>query len=159
MKHRPMSVSGAPVSASLSPSDAFVKRFMDFHEHFSLQTITRLEEIYTQDIEFLDPLHRLHGLLALKKHLKMLAKNLQLHHRRYLDTLVGEHCSFLSWELEYSHPRVGGGSPRRLRGTTQIRFTSRVYYQEDSFDLDALLYRGRPVLGRLTALTRRRLLS
>jgi hypothetical protein len=34
-----------------------------------------------------------------------------------------------------------------VRGVTLIRFTDRIYYHEDFFDLGAMLYQHVPVLG------------
>src|SRR5690606_21171272 len=133
--------------------------FVDFHERCSLNTITRLEEIYTQDIEFISPLLHTQGVLALKTHLKTLLHDVAFYQRRHLDTLIGEHCAYLSWEMDDAHPRLPGGRPATLRGVSHLKYTSRIYHHEDSFDLGGLLYDQLPGLSSLTRFLRRRLLG
>lgn len=146
-----------PISLSTEAPDALVRRFMDFHECRSLHTITPLEEIYTQDVEFIGPLKRINGMLALKHHYRDLAQSLAFYQIRYHDSLVGEHSAYISWEVDCAHPRVARGRPVTLRGMTHIRFTARVYYQEDAYDVGALLYDQIPGLASLTGFLRRRL--
>lgn len=147
-----------PISLSTEPQDALVRRFVDFHESCSLHTITRLEEIYTQDVEFICPLLHTQGVLALKTHMKSFLRDLDFYQRRHRDTLVGEHCAYLSWEMDYAHPRISGGRPVTVRGVSHLKYTTRIYHQEDHFDLGALLYEQLPGLSSLTRLLKRRLL-
>ena len=148
-----------PISLSTEPQNALVRRFVDFHERCSLNTITRLEEIYTQDIEFISPLLQSQGILALCSHLKSFFDDVDFYQRRHLDSLVGEHSAYLSWEMDCAHARIAGGRPITLRGISHIKYTSRIYFQEDCFDLGALLYDQVPGLASLARFARRRLLG
>jgi hypothetical protein len=49
--------------------------------------------------------------------------------------------------MTFSHSGLNGGKPVQVRGVTLIRFTDRIYYHEDFFDLGAMLYQHVPVLG------------
>ena len=51
--------------------------------------------------------------------------------------------------MKFSNPALAGGKMITLRGITQIRFTDRIYYQEDFYDLGAMLYQHIPVLGAI----------
>ena len=62
----------------------------DFYAGFSSSTIALAENIYTQDVEFRDPVHTLHGVLALKGYFKRMAVSLQHYQIHYLDELVGD---------------------------------------------------------------------
>ena len=44
--------------------------FKAFYREASPASLERLDRLYTQDIEFRDPLNVIHGILALKSHLK-----------------------------------------------------------------------------------------
>ncbi|MEX2367036.1 MAG: nuclear transport factor 2 family protein [Pseudohongiellaceae bacterium] len=143
--------------ANCSSAEALVKNFMDFYAHLSLERLSGLEEIYTQDIEFVDPIHGISGLLALKNYMKTLIRNMQHYRICYQDHLVGENSACVAWEMDYAHKSVKGGQIITLRGITRLKFTTRVYFHEDCYDLGALLYDHLPVLGSVTGLLKRRL--
>jgi hypothetical protein len=121
-----------------------------FYEQFSTATIARLDDIYTPDVEFRDPVHTLHGSLRLKGYLRRMAASITHYEMRYLDEVADANSAYLTWELDYAHRRLRGGQIITVRGMSQLRFTSRVYYHEDSYDLGALLYEHIPGLGFAT---------
>jgi hypothetical protein len=124
-----------------------LQQLKDFYSGFSLDTIAVLDAIYTQDVEFRDPVHTMHGCLAVKAYMRRMATNMTHYSIRYLDELVGSNSAYLTWEMEVAHPRLKGGKPFVVRGMTQLKFTGKVYYHEDSYDLGALVYEQVPVLG------------
>lgn len=149
-----MELTTRPLSLD-SPGASLIRRFRDFHENRSSGSQVRLEEIYTQDIELVTPVQRLSGILALKKYLKIQDLKLQHPTVRFLDALLGEHCAWLSWEMETRSPR--GAATRRVRGMTQLKFTSRIFYQEECYDLTPLLLEDLPLIGSVARSRKRRL--
>jgi hypothetical protein len=121
-----------------------------FYEQFSTATIARLDDIYTPDIEFRDPIHVIHGGLRLKGYLRRMANSLSHYKMRYLDETVTDYGAYLTWEMDYAHRSLGGGKIITVRGMSRLLFTSKVYYHEDSYDLGALLYEHIPGLGFAT---------
>lgn len=127
-----------------------VGSLMAFYENFSADRLGGLADLYTQDIEFVDPIHKVEGILSLKNYLKKMAMNL-IHYRiRYQDVLAGENSAYLMWEMEFANKRIRGGDIITVRGMTCIRFTSKVYYHEDCYDIGALLYEHLPLIGGIT---------
>lgn len=124
-----------------------IKRLQNLFSEFTEESVSRLDEVYTQDVEFVDPVHTIHGSLALKNYLRRMARNLSHYRVRYTDTLLGTDSAYLSWEMDFAHPKIKGGKPITLTGITHIRFTHKIYYHEDCYDLGALLYEHVPVLG------------
>jgi hypothetical protein len=133
--------------AGINPVVSQVKQF---YEQFSAATIARLDEIYTQDVEFRDPVHTIRGSLRLKGYLRRMATSLSHYRMHYVDEAIGEHSAYLTWEMEYAHARLRGGQIITLRGMTRLHFTNKVFYHEDSYDLGALLYEHIPGLGLAT---------
>lgn len=121
-----------------------------FYEQFSAATIARLDDIYTPDIEFRDPVHVMHGSLRLKGYLRGMAGSISHYKMRYIDEAVTEYGAYLTWELDYAHRSLRGGDIITVRGMSRLLFTSKVYYHEDSYDLGALLYEHIPGLGFAT---------
>lgn len=128
-----------------------------FYEQFSAATIARLDDIYTPDVEFRDPIHTIHGGLRLKGYLRRMAASISHYQMRYLDEMVTENGAYLTWELDYAHRSLRGGSIITVRGMSRLLFTTRVYYHEDSYDLGALLYEHIPGLGFATRQVKHRL--
>lgn len=138
-------------------SPALVQRLKSLYEHFGPETPARLETVYTADIEFRDPVHTLHGSLALRHYFRKMAGNLQHYRIRYIDELVSANAAYLTWEMDYAHRHIKGGRTITLRGMTHLKFTDKVYFHEDTYDLGALLYEHLPVLGSATRLLKRRM--
>jgi len=131
-------------------SNRAVNSLMNFYESFSADNLHRLEDFYTQDIEFVDPIHKVPGILSLKHYFRKMATNLVHYKIRYIDVLVGENSAYLTWEMDFANKHVRGGEVITIRGMSHLKFTSRIYYHEDSYDLGALLYDHLPVLGSIT---------
>ncbi len=132
-------------------------RLMDFYSEFSVDSIPQVDELYTQDAEFIDPVHKLTGSLALKSYLKRMAINMTSYEMRYIEKIQEEGCAHLTWEMTFSHKNLKGGKPITVRGMSVIRYTTKVYYHEDCYDLGALLYEHLPLLGGITRFLKNRL--
>ena len=146
----------ASADAKAVPSPAY-GRLKLFYEQFDGNRLDQLDTVYTPDVEFRDPVHTMHGALALRRYLRKMASNLTHYHMRYLDEQVGPHSAFVSWEMDYRHPRLAGGRLLTLRGITHVKFTDKVYYHEDCYDLGALLYEHVPLVGAATRLLKHRM--
>jgi ketosteroid isomerase-like protein len=139
------------------PSADIVNRVMNFYANFSRDSIPLIDELYTQDVEFIDPIHRLEGSLALKAYFRNLASNMQDYEMHYLDKLQAGDSACLSWEMRFTHPQLNRGKQVRVKGLSLLKFTTRVYYHEDAYDLGALIYEQVPVLGSATRYLKKRL--
>jgi hypothetical protein len=135
------------LGAPPEPAQRLLQQLKAFYAGFSLPTLATLDSIYTQDVEFRDPVHTMHGCLALKSYMRRMASNMTHYRIIYQDELVGPNSAYLTWEMEVAHPRLKGGQPFTVRGMSQLKFTGKVYYHEDSYDLGALVYEQVPVLG------------
>ena len=69
--------------------------FKAFYREASPASLERLDRLYTQDIEFRDPLNAIHGILALKSHLKGVYAGSTDIRFEYLDEHYDEH-----WALD-----------------------------------------------------------
>jgi hypothetical protein len=138
-------------------SGEIVPRIMDFYSNFSRESIAQIDDLYTRDVEFIDPIHRLEGSLALKAYFKSLASNMQGYEMHYIEKFQGIDSACLSWEMRFIHPRLNKGKPIAVRGLTLLKFTNKVFFHEDCYDLGALIYEHLPVLGAATRFLKQRL--
>ncbi len=140
-------------------SQLVLQQLKAFYQEFSADRLDLIDSVYTADVEFRDPVHTLHGSLALRHYLRKMAVNLRDYQIRYLDEVTAANAAFLAWEMAYSHPLINKGQLITLRGMTQLKFTDKVYYHEDCYDLGALLYDHVPLLGFATRSLKQRLAS
>jgi hypothetical protein len=133
-----------------------LQEFKAFYQEANSSNLERMDRIYTQDIEFRDPLHNILGILALKSYMKNLYANSNCVEFEYTDEQRGENSATIAWYMKFSHSGLARGKMIKLRGITQIRFTDRIYYQEDFYDLGAMLYQHIPVLGAIVRFVNKR---
>ena len=138
-------------------TNQLISRLMAFFEEFSVAGLSRLDDICTQDIELVDPVHRLDGILSLRHYLKKMAGGLTHFKIRYLNVLTGENAAYLTWEMDFASKKLRGGEIITVRGMSHVKFTRRIYYHEDSYDLGALVYEHLPLLGGVTRSLKRRM--
>jgi len=136
---------------------SLLQDFKAFYHEPSPASLEKLDRLYTQDIEFRDPVHTIHGILAFKSYLKNVYAGPRDIRFTYLDEHVGEHWASINWVATYRHAALQGGRTLELRGTTQIRFTDRIYHQEDFFDVGAMVYQHLPLLGPVVRYINRRI--
>jgi hypothetical protein len=101
--------------------------------------------------------HSIHGRLALKNYLKILYTDTPDIQFTYLDDQIAENAATITWRMRFSHKRLNGGGAIELKGVTIIRFTDRIYFHEDYYDLGAMVYQHIPMLGALIRHINRRL--
>lgn len=131
--------------------------FKAFYQNSGQLQLDQLDALYTQDVEFRDPLHTILGILALKSYMKNLYTNSRDIRFEYTDEQSGDNWAVVTWLMHFRHPSLAGGQLISVRGITQIRFTDRIFYQEDFYDLGAMLYQHVPVLGRIIRFINRRI--
>jgi SnoaL-like domain len=127
-----------------------IQRLKTVYSSLGPEMFAEFEALYTTDVEFHDPVHTLYGSLALKHYLRNMATHLLEYRIRYLDEVIGPHAAYLTWEMDYAHRHLKGGRLLTVRGMSQLKFTDKVYYHEDSYDLGALLYEHLPAIGFAT---------
>ena len=126
-----------------------LNNFKAFYQNSGELHLEQIDALYTQDIEFRDPLHTILGILALKSYMKNLYATSRDIRFEYTDELYGENWATISWLMHFRHPSLAGGKLISVRGITQIRFTDRIFYHEDFYDLGAMIYQHVPILGRI----------
>lgn len=144
-------------SVSANLRTALIRDLKDFYRDPKATDLDRIDRLYTQDVEFHDPVHSIHGRLALKNYLKTLYTDNPDIKFTYLDDQIGENSATITWRMRFSHRRLNGGRAVELKGVTLIRFTDRIYFHEDYYDLGAMLYQHVPVLGWVIRFINRRL--
>lgn len=138
-----------PITNAENSKQLLLNSFKAFYQNSGDLHLEQIDALYTQDIEFRDPLHTILGILALKSYMKNLYANSRDIRFEYTDELSGENWATITWLMHFRHPSLAGGNLISVRGITQVRFTDRIFYHEDFYDLGAMIYQHVPVLGRI----------
>jgi len=126
-----------------------METFLDIYTRLKADNLDLLAEIYTPDIHFIDPVHKLRGLGELRTYFSHLYANLTSIHFAFTHPQrVGEQ-GYVQWLMTYSHPRINGGRSIEMPGATFLQFNGngRVCIHRDYYDLGAMLYQHLPLLG------------
>ncbi|WP_304639877.1 nuclear transport factor 2 family protein [Pseudomonas sp.] len=127
------------------------ERFAEGFAAIGRDNLSKLTDLYHDDLVFTDPLHEIHGLAAMHAYCANLYANVSetrfdFQHCQQLN----ETDAVLRWTMTFRHPRLGGGKPISLDGCSFLTFRGdKVCRHRDYFDAGALLYEHLPVLGAI----------
>lgn len=126
---------------------------------FDKKILKTLPEIYSEDIQFRDPLHAVNGLSNLSEYFSgmmgdLLECRFEFHHSL---EMIERGEAILFWTMHYRHKKIGGGKPLELTGNSHLLFNEKVYYHRDYFDAGSMLYEHLPVLGAAIRYVKKRI--
>jgi hypothetical protein len=136
----------------------FLRHFAQQFADLNKDNLQRLDELYTQDVFFTDPLHEVQGIGQLRRYFSELYANvsdLRFDFNGFDQVNEGE--GYLRWVMSYRHPRLAGGQLIRVEGCSHLLWRDKVYRHRDYFDAGALLYEHLPIVGRAIAWLKRRM--
>src|SRR5579883_765911 len=118
---------------------AILDTFRDVYNRLNKDTLALIDQVYSEEILFIDPLHRVVGLKALHDYFERLYAGVVYCRFHFEDEVVQEGKAMVTWtsELELRHFRKG--EILRLPGATLLRFTDKVNYHRDYFDVGAMI--------------------
>jgi len=119
---------------------------------------SQLGNFYADNILFRDPVHELHGLVTLEDYFNTMCADLIVCRFEFLDQVADDNSAYLKWIMHFRHPRLGN-EIIDVRGVSHLRWTDKIEFHEDSYDMGAMLYERLPVLGNVTRWLRLRLAS
>lgn len=134
-----------------------VERFKQIYSGLSVRSLGLLNELYSDDVEFQDPFHRIAGLPALRRYFGELYAQVESCSFEFEEEMVQGDRAVLMWTMSLTHPRLNGGAPVTVPGCTLIRFRDQVFYHRDYFDAGAMLYEQLPLIGMLVRVIKSRM--
>ncbi|CZF84214.1 MULTISPECIES: nuclear transport factor 2 family protein [Grimontia] len=144
-------------AATTSHSDA-LDRFITVYTSLRKDNLSTLEEIYSEDVVFEDPAHRIEGYDNLSRYFETMYANVTDCRFDIHDHAVNGEVAFISWTMTLSHPKLEGGAERAVNGCTRLVLKEgRVILHRDYFDLGEMLYEALPVLGIAVRIIKKRL--
>ena len=140
-------------------SDQFtIERFKDYFRVLHRADLARLREFYAANVVFRDPVHEVRGIVELEDYYAGLCADLVECRFEYLDETIAERSAYIKWIMHYRHPKLRN-RPVSVRGVSHLKWGDRIEFQEDFYDMGAMLYEQLPLLGNVTRWLRLRLAS
>lgn len=135
--------------------------FLTTYQILNKYNLMRLQDIYADNVVFIDPVHEINGLDDLTKYFIGLYENIDHISFSYADTLSVENTASVYWQMTYSHPKLNKGKDIQMEGNTLLKFNAdgKVIYHHDYFDLGAMIYEHVPLLGLAIGALKKRLSS
>ncbi|WMS88239.1 nuclear transport factor 2 family protein [Pleionea litopenaei] len=144
-------------AATVFSQDNIVDRFIQVYQSLSANNLEILHDIYAEDIEFIDPVHRISGFENVYRYMETMYKNLHQYQITVLDVVDNQSTAFLDWSLSFIHPRLNRGEWVTIPGATKICFEKKIHYHCDFYDLGAMIYENIPLYGGVTRAIKRRI--
>ena len=135
-----------------------IERFKDYFRVLHEADLSRLRDIYAEQVLFKDPVHDIRGLVELEDYFTSMCADLSDCRFEYLDEVVSDHSAYVKWAMHFKHPRLGNRLIS-VRGVSHLKFSDKIDYHEDFYDMGAMLYDQLPVLGNVTRWLKMRLAS
>jgi hypothetical protein len=126
-----------------------IDRFKKLYQPFNATSLGLLDQVYSEDLVFKDPVHQLHGLTELHSYFSGFCTPEVYCEFEFLDQLTSDSQAFFHWRMHYRHPRLNAGQPLTLKGASLIKFNERIFYHEDFYDMGAMIYQHLPLVGWL----------
>jgi len=136
--------------------DALIERFKQTFEDTGKLDINQLDRLYAKDVHFKDPIHDIQGVDSKKNYMEKLCKNIDSCRFVYLDQVQEKGKAYIKWDMYFSHPSLKKGE-HKVRGISQINYDTRIFYQEDVYDMGSMIYEKVPVLGSVVSFLKNRL--
>ena len=150
--------STARLQLEMNSEKAMIERFKEYFRDLHRADLSRLREFYSTKIVFRDPVHEVRGIVELEDYYASVCADLSECRFEYLDEAVGEGSAYIKWIMHYKHPKLRNRLIS-VRGVSHLKWSDRIEFQEDFYDMGAMLYEQLPVLGNVTRWLRLRLAS
>ncbi len=136
-----------------------MEKFFDVYRHLRRDNLDTLAQIYTEEIVFIDPAHRISGLPQLKNYFEKLYSDLDSIELDFIHHLRQGQVAYVQWRMVMSHPRLRKGSPVTVEGLSRLEFDAeeKVRLHRDYFDLGEMLYENLPLIGMVVTSIKKRL--
>lgn len=127
-----------------------VDKFVEIYQKLDKDNLVLLAEIYSEDIQFIDPMHEINGIDNLRHYFANLYSNVK--HCRFdiTDTFSDNKNAFIYWTMHYAHPKLNSGNTISVQGHSKLVFEgSKIIKHRDYFNAGELLYKHIPLLGNI----------
>lgn len=135
-----------------------IEQFERFYADLTQIDLDALNDLYADDVIFIDPVTQHKGLPALRRYFESLLENCDTCTFDIHTRICQEDQASITWQLNYTHPKLKGGKTIEVPGISVMKIEgNKICFQQDYYDVGAMLYEHVPVLGKMIRMLRNRL--
>ncbi|MEA9391268.1 nuclear transport factor 2 family protein [Acerihabitans sp. TG2] len=141
-----------------APISAIIEQLTNVYRQLDESHLAILPEIYHAEVVFINPISQRSGIDALVNYYSQLLTKMNYFHLDIHKSLIVGDEATLFWRMRYSHPACDDGEALELEGISHIKIADqRILYQQDYYDLGAMIYEHVPLLGNAIKALKNRL--
>tara|TARA_B100000795_G_C22795095_1_gene438939 strand:- start:2047 stop:2472 length:426 start_codon:yes stop_codon:yes gene_type:complete len=138
--------------------NTIIEKLCLYYKEFSQESIAGLGEIYHHETVFEDPIgKKIEGLNHLKRHFSQMMSNVTYCRFEITEVVSDDSQGFISWTMKFAHPKLNNHQEITVLGVSQVKFSDRITYQRDYFDLGSMFYEHVPILKKVISMLKKRL--
>jgi limonene-1,2-epoxide hydrolase len=142
---------------SVLTESAWLTNFINVYHELSTDNLHLLNTIYHEKVDFIDPIHEIHGFNALSNYFDGLYQNVSYCQFNVHHVVETELEAAIYWTMTYQHRQLKGGEKITVTGSSHLKeFEGKIIYHRDYIDLGEMLYENIPLLGRLITWIKKR---
>ncbi|WP_375562098.1 nuclear transport factor 2 family protein [Bernardetia sp. OM2101] len=122
-----------------------IEAFKHYFKQMDFSNIADLNTIYSDNIVFIDPIHKIQGIENLKQYFNKLNDNLVEGSFTFTDEDIIENKAYLTWEMNLKLKRPKKNV--KALGISVLTLEEKIIRQRDYFDAGELFYENVPILG------------
>jgi len=128
-------------------NNTLIDDFCTLYQSLNKDNLIRLKEVYSNDVQFTDPIHEVNGIDALTHYFENLYKNMDSCDFQIKHVIVqpGEAC--LVWRMAYSHQKIKKGKTIYVDGCSHLTYSEKIDKHRDYLDLGQMIYEQLPMIG------------
>lgn len=147
--------SAIEVGSRDSAVPATLDEFMRLFNELDKGNLNRLPEVYSEDIQFQDPLGSVSGLDQLTQYFAGAYANAISCRFEFSEPVVSGDWAAVPWLMYLRHKRIRRGQEISVDGISRLQIRDgKVCYHRDYFDAGQLLYENLPLVGRIIRLVK-----
>ncbi|MCL1067202.1 nuclear transport factor 2 family protein [Shewanella olleyana] len=128
--------------------------FINMYQSLNKNSLYLLKQVYSKDVVFQDPLHKVHGLNDLTNYFANLYENVDSIDFDIKQVNATSSQASVFWCMTYSHSKLNGGNPITVDGMSHLSFSEKITAHRDYFDLGQMLYEQLPLLGKVISMVK-----
>lgn len=126
-----------------------IAQFCDFYQQLTSDKLQALDDIYSEQVLFVDPVTEHQGLSQLRLYFENLLANTPECRFTINSVHHSEQDHFIRWTMFFRHPRLGN-KLIEVTGLSHLQVSDgKISYHRDYYDMGEMIYQHVPLLGRL----------
>ena len=138
---------------------SYNEKIISFYNQFNGKNLEILNQFYSDDVQFQDPITKTDGLDQLKKHYTKSYQNIKLIRFDFSEFIQTDNKYSCTWVMNVAVNGLNGGKEFQVSGISILYFNSEglITYHRDYFDLSEMVYEKLPLIGSVIGQIKKRL--